>query len=78
MIITGPALIAIKSSTASIKRSASRRTRLRFWAKQPSAPKFGTEAYYATQRVVFPDADLAAGSGGARIHAQTRNSTHRG
>jgi len=81
MIITDPALIALQSSLSTFKRVRPRPARLRFWARPPAAPKFGTEAYYVNQRVSFADADLAAAatdSGGSRIHATTRTSINRG
>jgi len=75
MIMTDPALIALRASGVSIKSSHSRLPRLRFWLKRPAHPIFGTEAYYASQRVSFVDAEFLAAteSGGPRVHAITRN-----
>lgn len=80
MIMTDPALIALRASGVSIERSHARLTRLRFWLKRPAHPKFGTDAYYANQRVSFVDAEFPAAteSGGPRVHAITRNAINGG
>ncbi len=80
MIMTDPALIALRASVRSIERSHSRLPRLRFWLKRPAHSTFGQEAYYASQRVSFVDAEFPAAteSGGPRVHAITRNAINGG
>jgi hypothetical protein len=80
MIITDPALIALRASLETIKDRRPRAARFRFWAKPSALPKFGTDAYCAGQRASFADADFLAAteSGGSRIHATTRKSINAG
>jgi hypothetical protein len=80
MIMTDPALAMLKASRDSIELSRPRAPRFRFWVRKPAHPMFGTEAYYASQRVSCTDLDFSsvAESGGPRIHATTRNAINGG